>query len=66
MTIGGLSNIARDNILGRNAQWLFGIHKLPEPARLLHSPAYTSVEGEVATNGPLPNSDQNDAVGRIS
>ncbi len=72
MTIGGLSNTARDNILGRNAQRLFGIHKLPEPARLLHSPADTSVEGEVATSfdriygRPLPNSDQNDAVGRIS
>jgi predicted TIM-barrel fold metal-dependent hydrolase len=45
MTIGGLSNTARDNILGRNAQRLFGIHKLPEPARLLRSSlGDTSVE----------------------
>jgi hypothetical protein len=33
MTIDGLSNTARNNIRGRNARRLFGIHKLPEPAR---------------------------------
>ena len=48
MTINGLSNTARDNILGRNAQRLFGIHKLPEPARLRHSPADTSAQAAVA------------------
>ena len=45
MTIDGLSNTVRNNILGRNAQRLFGIHKLPEPARLLRSSlGDTSVE----------------------
>ncbi|MFI5783083.1 amidohydrolase family protein [Nocardia sp. NPDC051570] len=34
MTIDGLSETARDNILGRNAQLLFGTHKLPDPAHL--------------------------------
>ena len=34
MTIEGLSETARDNILGRTAQRLFGTDKLPEPARL--------------------------------
>ena len=48
MTINGLSNTARDNILGRNAQRHFGIHKLPEPARLRHSPADKSAQAAVA------------------
>ena len=34
MTIGGLTDNARRNILGRNAQRLFGTDKLPEPERL--------------------------------
>lgn len=34
MTIDGLSETARDNILGRNAQRLFGTDKLPDPAHL--------------------------------
>src|SRR5260370_9327372 len=72
MTIGGLSNTARDNILGRNSQRLVGIRKLPEPSRPLHSPADTSVERADATSfdriywRPMPNSDQYDAVERIS
>jgi uncharacterized protein len=37
MTIEGLSETARDNILGRTAQRLFGTDKLPEPARLADS-----------------------------
>lgn len=39
MTIDGLSDAARSNILGRNAQRLFGTHKLPEPDRLRHGAA---------------------------
>ncbi|MFI9402969.1 amidohydrolase family protein [Nocardia sp. NPDC052316] len=34
MTIEGLSETARNNILGRNAQRLYGTHKLPDPAHL--------------------------------
>ena len=34
MTIDRLSETARNNILGRNAQRLFGIDKLPDPPRL--------------------------------
>jgi predicted TIM-barrel fold metal-dependent hydrolase len=37
MTIDGLSETARNNILGRTAQRLFGTDKLPEPGRLADS-----------------------------